>query len=455
LVIWAHVDTGSNVHIVNERKVLHKFRATKNKTLGQVTGDRKTIHGIGEWHICIDDRCVILHNVLYMPDNPTCTLSTGSLKRLDGFISAAHDALSQVHLVCPIGINHKYTPSNKDLRNVNGLDYIPLTTLPPQPINTEFASVPNLSQHPDGEGYISNAATVYIPRRSTRIKQMPRRFREQNSPSSPSSPFPLPVPSIIQVSMDMCSISSSSIYSPIPPHISTSNPKSQHPSLTTSLQNLLIHLKFGCRNLKNIAHMSKHSSLVNLPHNIGELHRQCPICMHCKMNKLPRNPPIPVDSLAPGQMLQLDFGFMNVTSIRGFTSYLSCDCVKTKYPFRFCTRNKRAPVDVIKWIITTLRGQGKKVQFVRFDEGGELARSKDVNKMLVEDFQIIMQTTGGYASHLNGVTEREHRTDADSIRTSLYAAGLDDNLWCYALLHSTFINRRWCRYPSTVTPYEM
>jgi len=92
---------------------------------------------------------------------------------------------------------------------------------------------------------------------------------------------------------------------------------------------------------------------------------------------------------------------------------------------------------------------------VRFDEGGELDRSKEVTQRLVEDFQVIMQSTGGCASHLNGCTERGHRTDTDSIKTHIYATSLDDHYWCFALLHSTFINRRWCRYPSTVTPYEM
>jgi len=172
------------------------------------------------------------------------------------------------------------------------------------------------------------------------------------------------------------------------------------------------------------------------------------------MPKLSRNPTISVEHLEPGQMLQMDFAFMNTQSIRGFTSYLSCDCVVTKYSYRFCTRNKRAPVDVIRWIISTLRSQGKKIHFVRFDEGGELARSYDINKMLVEEFKVVMQSTGGYASHLNGITERGHRTDSDAIKTSLYAAALDDEFWCFALLYDNYVNRRWCKYPDTVTPYE-
>jgi len=102
-----------------------------------------------------------------------------------------------------------------------------------------------------------------------------------------------------------------------------------------------------------------------------------------------------------------------------------------------------------------LKTQNKQVHFVRFDEGGELARSTEINKMLIDEFDIIMHSTGGYASHLNGITERGHRTDADSIKASLYAANLDDKYWCFALLHSNFINRRWCRYPTTTTPYEL
>jgi len=55
---------------------------------------------------------------------------------------------------------------------------------------------------------------------------------------------------------------------------------------------------------------------------------------------------------------------------------------------------------------------------------------------------------------VNGAIEWGHRTTNDSIRTSLHTAGLDDIYWCFALMHSNFINMRWCRQGETTTPYE-
>ena len=449
--------------------MLHNFRRTRNKLLGQVSGDKKPVFGVGEWHINIAQHNFVLHNVLCMPDNPTCTLSTGALKMLEGFEVTSHDALTKLHLVTSSGVDMKFETRQGTMKNINGLDYVPLITILPSQSN--FVSLaPNLQSHPDDGGYMSaNAASVNL-RRSQRIRRPPAKLRQSPSNLLPSSSPSNPPPTIIihhQNSSDDPSETSSinspyltkptripSSPSPSPSHPPAPKPLAQSTSPIHSINNIVTHLKFGCRNMKNIIHMAKHKSIDKLPTHLHEFHHTCPICLKCKFTKIPRNPPLPTNMLKPGQMLQLDFAFLNQQSIRGFTSYLSCDCVHTKYSFRFCTRSKRAPVDIIRWIVETLRKQGKPVNYIRFDEGGELARNCEIPKMLTEEYQIVMQTTGGYASHLNGITERGHRTDADSIRSSLYAAGLSDEYWCFALMHSNFISRRWCRYPDSTTPYE-
>jgi len=197
LVIWTHVDPGSNVHIVFDHKMLHNFRRTQNKLLGQVSGDKKPVFGVGEWHINIDQHNIVLHNVLCMPDNPTCTLSTGALKMLDSFDLTSHDALTKLHLVSSIGVNMKFETTHGSMKNVNGLDYIPLVTiLPPQ---TNFVSMaPNLQAHPDDGGYMSaNAASVTL-RRSQRP---PPKLRQSHSPPPP---FYNPTSSIIHFSTSNC-----------------------------------------------------------------------------------------------------------------------------------------------------------------------------------------------------------------------------------------------------------
>jgi len=129
--------------------------------------------------------------------------------------------------------------------------------------------------------------------------------------------------------------------------------------------------------------------------------------------------------------------------------------VSTKYFFRFCSRaKKRAPKELIRWILNTLKIQNKITNFIRFDEGGELPRSKAIKKMLVTEYGITMLATGDYASHINETAERSHRTAAETVRTSLYAAGLPDKFWCFALMYANYLSHRGCAYPDTVTPYE-
>ena len=463
-VIWSHVDSGSNVHIVNNYKFLHRPRRTRFQTLGQVTGTRVRVHSVGEWHVHINGYSVVLHDVVCMPNNPTCTISPSALKRQDGFICASHDSLSKFHVVCPIGIDHVFRPSEDTLRVLNGLDYVSMVTLLPQrPDDASYGNAPNLQENPDDGGYMSaNAASIALPRRSSRFrKPTPKMQQYENRIQHPKRvEFSPPISHIIveKSSSAKSPNGDESLQSPIltvsaSPHSKTVKPAP--PSLPShSMLSVLAHLKFGCRNLKNIIHMAHNNSLQHLPRNLKILECPCPICLKCKLPKLPRNPTVSTHHLEPGQMLQMDFAFMNTESIRGFTSYLSCDCVSSKYSYRFCTRRKRAPVDIIRWIIITLRSQGKKVNFIRFDEGRELARSYEINNMLVTEFQVVMQTTGGYASHLNGCTERGHRTDSDGVKTSLYAAGLHDKFWCFALLYNNYINRRWCKYPENITPYE-
>ena len=80
-------------------------------------------------------------------------------------------------------------------------------------------------------------------------------------------------------------------------------------------------------------------------------------------------------NLTPEFMLQMDFAFFNVESIRGFTSTFVAICSATSHPFVLPARSKRPPLDILKVLVTTLRNQDKKVAFTRVDEYGALAIS--------------------------------------------------------------------------------
>ena len=92
-------------------------------------------------------------------------------------------------------------------------------------------------------------------------------------------------------------------------------------------------------------------------------------------------------------MLHVDFAFINVLSVQGFTSYLSFTDDTTSYPFSFPGRNKLPPLDIITFVIEVLQKQGKQVNYTCYDEGGEFARSSEVNCLLITK-HIIIHSTG-------------------------------------------------------------
>ena len=113
--------------------------------------------------------------------------------------------------------------------------------------------------------------------------------------------------------------------------------------------------------------MARKVLMEGLPEILPELEEPCPIYIFTKATKISRGPTTDVSKFAPGFMLQMDFAFFNVESIRGFTSTLVAICSATSYPFGFSSRSKRPPLDILKFLVTTLINQDKKVAFVRVD----------------------------------------------------------------------------------------
>ena len=93
-------------------------------------------------------------------------------------------------------------------------------------------------------------------------------------------------------------------------------------------------------------------------------------------------------------------------------------CSATSYPFGFPFRSKSPPLDILKFLVTTLRNQDKKVSFIRVDEDGALEKYSEFMKTC-HNMNIIVQTTGGYASSLNGKSESPNRALAKTTRALL------------------------------------
>ena len=140
-------------------------------------------------------------------------------------------------------------------------------------------------------------------------------------------------------------------------------------------------------------------------------------------------------------MLQMDFAFFNVKSIRGFTSTFVVICSATSYPFGFPSRSKRLPLDILKFLVTAFINQDKKVAFVRVNEDVALARSCKFMKTC-HNMNIIVQTTRGDASSLSGKSEIPNKT-LDNIKIALLLnSSYKKELWFFSYQYAICLSRR-------------
>ena len=118
--------------------------------------------------------------------------------------------------------------------------------------------------------------------------------------------------------------------------------------------------------------------------------RDCWICPRACLHNDPHGKAVNTDHLRPGQLIHLDFFFVNKESIRKFSSILKVVDAKTRRLWLFCTPNKNTLIDIIRIFLTQLRQMVRTVSHIRTDLGGELAGSAEFCKMVFEEFRIII-----------------------------------------------------------------
>ena len=147
--------------------------------------------------------------------------------------------------------------------------------------------------------------------------------------------------------------------------------------------------------------MARKGLMEGLPKNISDLEEPCRIFLLTKATQITRGPTTDVSIFSPGFMLKMNFSFFHDESILGFTSIFVFVCSATPYPFVFPYRSKLPPPGVLKFLVTTLRNQGKKIALIRVDENVAIAISSEFVKAC-HNMNIVVQTTGVYASYING-----------------------------------------------------
>ena len=96
------------------------------------------------------------------------------------------------------------------------------------------------------------------------------------------------------------------------------------------------------------------------------------------MVNLPKGITINTENLRPGELLHMDFCFLDETSIRQFTCALVVVDAKVRKMWTFCTPGKRPPLATVRYLLEQLKQMGRRVVNIRTDLGGELARFKRI-----------------------------------------------------------------------------
>jgi len=186
---------------------------------------------------------------------------------------------------------------------------------------------------------------------------------------------------------------------------------------------------------ERIQHLAKNKMITGLPSTLPHMQHPCPTCLQVKSHKLPRRPNNIYNDFQPEEALHMDYELMSQPSIRGFTAFLAVKDAATNYTWVFPTRNKRPPLDIVKYLLAILQKENRPTTYVRVDEDGALANNTEFCKLL-HTSEIHLQGTGGYASDKNGKTESLNKALKHATLTALTSSNTPLDFWCFAMQHS-------------------
>ena len=193
----------------------------------------------------------------------------------------------------------------------------------------------------------------------------------------------------------------------------------------------------------------------------------CPICVHAKLRKAARGKESSRRATQCNQGISIDFGFMvqkssdeqRIKRLQGLHGE-TCYCLITDHHSgrlfggTFCS--KAPPIDFLnRWLALHGLPQDVPNKYVRFDNGGELGKCREVVD-LFEKAGYHVEPTAPDSSHQNGPGERPHQTIGDAIRAMLVrGAGLPVKFWPYAFHHYLRLYNVTVHADKTASPFEI
>lgn len=107
-------------------KSVRNIRASSGG-LGQVSGSKALIYGIGDWPVVLGQKLITLPETLVMLGNPTSTLGGNALKDKSGYRRVTHEMNDFLRIEVDKQ-SFTFSVSDGTLRIYNGLDYVPILT---------------------------------------------------------------------------------------------------------------------------------------------------------------------------------------------------------------------------------------------------------------------------------------------------------------------------------------
>ena len=329
----------------------------------QVTGQPAKVEGMGIVPIRIPkfNMIYLLYPCYHMPENPQNTLGLTALKFYGKMRSVRMETLAWLKIVDKDG-NTARTATIPSYHKSQLMDYISIEIVHPT------ISIPVSPRISSKQMTHSNMLTVLDKQKENKNIQQ-QKITDKHNPIKSDLTF------------ETKAMVMSTIY---PPKINLTFTKNEDIDWT------ILHRRFDHISDIKMATMCQKQLLNGLPNKFPikeQCHkRDCWICPRGTLHNDPHGTTLNTDHLKPGQLLHMDFYFLNEISIRGFIAVLLILDAKTRKMWQFPTPQKRPPLDIVRFFIMQIRRINRTPHYIRTDCGEELEGLAELCALLKNEF---------------------------------------------------------------------